>query len=340
MSDIAKELGLSVASISYALKEPPSPKLSPKTRERILAALKKHNYVLDESARRVYTKRTDTVAMLVPDFFLNNADADRNLIQCLYGAQTELARSGFDMLVVTATEDFIRNAKWKRLLSGGVADGVILWGMTGIEPYLEDMESSSSPVVTIQSRYGSTISVTSDDRKGTFIMAEKAIEAGHRKFSVIPPSLTAYSGEESYNGFLEALSKHGISSFFKTEASGYGFGEGEAGAREIIERASDATCLITFSSRTAMGAIGVFESQGISVPRDISVTGVNDSYANGRHDPSCWILPSKELGSHGARLMVRLLKGERNLTSEMIPVHFHAGNTLIKLSENKTKRRK
>ena len=139
--EIARLAKVSVAAVSYAMHGDPRSKLSESKRKEIQAICARLHYHPNENARRVFRKKSETIAFFFPPLVGNvyRTFVDQNFSYSLIGAQNELVRHGMDLLLVEATPSFVREKRYLRLCRGGLIDGALLWGTLEDDSYVEEL---------------------------------------------------------------------------------------------------------------------------------------------------------------------------------------------------------
>ena len=198
IKDVAKESGLSLATVSKVINGLPVGKNS---RRKVKEAIEKLGYRVNPYARALKSNKTNTIAILMPSlkhpFFANLTD---ELIECL-------TREGYRSILMITNSDRETEKECFSMVKNNKADGVI--ALT----YHPDLEVDSSiPIVTIDRHLGDMIPcVSSDNFHGGELAAEKLIELGCRKLLFLRIS-AEIPGEPDKRcaGFESVCGKKGI----------------------------------------------------------------------------------------------------------------------------------
>ena len=127
----------------------------------------------------------------------------------------------------------------------------------------------------------------------------------------------------------DALAAAGIRPRYVTGASGFDDMVAEPAVAEILERAPDATCIMTPNDIVAFGCIRALRQRGIRVPGDISITGGAATFSSvDEFRLDAFRIPSREIGAAGARLLCDLIAGKESLKSIELPVEPVAGDSV------------
>lgn len=140
MTDIAREAGVSLSTVSYALsgKRP----ISTETRDRIQSAIARLEYHPAASARALALKRTSLLGVAVPQREAVDAHVIMDFVSSFLSAAHE---KDFDILLVTA-EDHERTL---RVVDEGKVDALIVMDLVEDDPRIPSLAKLTRPVVLI-----------------------------------------------------------------------------------------------------------------------------------------------------------------------------------------------
>lgn len=168
MKDVARESGLSLATVSKVINGLPVGK---KSRERVEAAIEKLGYRVNDYARALKSSKTYSVALVMPSlkhpFFAHLTDE----------LTKSLMNKGYRAVLMITNYDPEAEQKSFMMVRSNKMDGVI--ALT----YSPDLVVGDSiPIVTIDRHLDANIPcVSSDNYRGGELAAEKLIELGCRK---------------------------------------------------------------------------------------------------------------------------------------------------------------
>ena len=333
--EIARAAGVSIATVSRALQDPPSDKVSSRQREEIRRLCERLHYVPNVHTRRMFQQRSHTVAFcfrLTPLLEQNPASAntDLNFSASMMGAQRVLAARGFDLLLCEINPAFLAARRHLAMVRSRQVDGILVWGPCDRDDYLRELVAERAPVVQISGELPDSpcSSVVADEYGGMSEIAEQAIAAGHRRISLLKPPPDNSVGRERFRAVVERLANHGLVPRHVSTEQGFGYEFGRRAIVEILAAAPDTTCVIAPDDMAAWACIDEFADRGIDVPGDISVTGADGLYFPGRKQVMSYLRPSAEIGATGARLLLAALDGDREIRRTVLPPQPVRGNTL------------
>lgn len=287
IKDVAKEAGVSASTVSYILSGNPNVSFPPETKERVFAAAKKLNYVVNRAAKTLRSGRVEgstksnLIGIVIPQTESTHRESHIMFGNPFYGAflsavELEIRKAGFHLLLsgTTPGQSYIDIVRSRTL------DGVIILGAYPSKD-ADDYKRYRIPAVLVDC-YGSSdsffYSVRTDDRLGGYIATKYLIEQGHRNIGIVTGELKEHGvNQERCQGYLDALNEAGIVP--KPEHIFEGYVDHRYGmevAEEIAEKKQALTAIFATSDIAAIGLINGLQKCGLSVPSDISVVGFDD----------------------------------------------------------------
>src|SRR6187549_86971 len=118
IKDLAKQLNLSVATISKALKD--SHEISPETKQRVFELAKKLNYTPNPYASSLRHRSSKTIAVVLPEV------ADSFFSMAINGIESVAQEKGYHVLIYLTHEQFEKEISILRDFQNGRVDGVLL----------------------------------------------------------------------------------------------------------------------------------------------------------------------------------------------------------------------
>ena len=122
LKELAKELKVSVSTVSKALHD--SPEISVQTIEKVKKLAEKRNYKPNKIALSLKSNRTLTIGVVIPDIL------NRFYSKVLDGIHDSADEHGYDVITVTTKESIIKEMDSLQILSSGNVDGVIIAATT------------------------------------------------------------------------------------------------------------------------------------------------------------------------------------------------------------------
>jgi DNA-binding LacI/PurR family transcriptional regulator len=271
--DVAALAGVSQASVSRAFSTGSS--ISKETRQRVLDAAHKLNYVPNSIASSLTTKRTNIVALILGNL------GNPFYVHVLHAFSSRLQAQGRQVLTFTVDPGAESDEAIMHLLKYQV-DGVVLAAAQLSTRMTSICHERGIPIVLFN-RYipGSDASgVRCDNAAGGRLIAEAFLEAGARSFAMITGDPKGTTSQDRVRGFVERLLEDGFKRSEITELPGQSSYEGAAAATYDlfgVRKAPLPDALFGINDIMAMGAIDTLRHRlGVRVPDDLMVAGFDD----------------------------------------------------------------
>jgi len=268
LEDVAKRAGVGSATVSRVLNGHPGVKSS--TRARVLRAVEHLKYKPNLHARTLAGGRSRVLGIVMANLY-NPFFAD-----IYHAIETNARQFGYETLLADSSHDLkLLKAGVNRLLGYQVGG---LGVFPEMEPaILDELREAQIPVVLfdaaeIDDRF-STIHF--DHRKGMRMLLEMLLAMGHRRMAFVSAPLFVRPTEARRLEFLETTARHGAESLVVAPTAD-GFAGGREAARELLRTKFAPTAILCVNDWVAVGVIRELRNQGLSVPRDVSVTGFDN----------------------------------------------------------------
>ena len=307
IKDVAREVGVSTATVSRALRG--LPRVAEGTRQRVLSVAERLDYVASPHAASLASGHTRAVGVVVPfvtRWFFSLGRA---------GAEELLREKGYDLLLYNLAGD--REARHRvfmtHLLQKRV-DAVLVLSLTPTEeekehsPGWTGRSPSSAPACRTGPASGSTTwrrpgrRCSTWSTSGTSGSATSA--ARSRTSSTSPPLWTgsAATGPRWRGPACELCPGWEVVGDFTVRG-------GLAATRLLLDAEARPTAVFAASDEMAIGCVHAVREAGLRVPEDISVIGVDDHEMAEFFDLTTVAQPVHEQGRLAAELLLQAIRG-------------------------------
>lgn len=330
MKEIAKKLGVSVSTVSRALKD--SPELHPDTKKRIVEMAESMNYQYNLLAQSLRISKTKVLGVIVPEltshFFSSN----------ISGIQDTASKRGYNVMICQSNESFEQEKANLRTLVAAQVDGLLISLSRETKSYehLHNLYEREIPFMMFD-RVTEEIpvsKVTVDDAHGAYLVVDHLLKEGCQRVAFVSGPEDLYISKKRKEGYLKALLDNGKSLddaiVYVTDLTTKG---NQEVAQKIIAdnpRADGVFCMI---DPVAIDVLMVFKENGVQVPSDIALAGFTNNPTSGVIEPSLTTVsqPGYEMGVIAANHLLDQL--DEVVSSE--PQSFVLQTTLVPRNSTK-----
>lgn len=300
IKDVAKKAGVAISTASYALNN--DPRVSERTREKVLSVARELNYYPNAAARNLKRQRTNTIGVFVDGF------AGPVYASILDGIHVGLAEKKFNIIVSTGDSG-------KRILLERQVDGGIVIDQHLSDELLLMVARKGLPLILLDRRLtGKNIHVsTIDNERIVYDFIGEMIKRGYREFAYLSGPKTSYDNLHRYKGYCKALEDHGISQgpiYYGefTKRGGY-----RVGTQLIADKVPLPQFIFSANDEMAIGIMDAFQEAGIRIPDDVAIAGFDNIELASYYTPKLTTIDVKrfEWGKSLAQAMVELLTSNK-----------------------------
>ena len=304
IKDIARELGVSLATVSRALAD--SPDISAETKERVWATAEALNYLPNLMARSLRSKRSRVVGVVVQEV------ASEFGAQAIRGIHDELSRCGYQMLLSSGSESPEQEQTAVATLLERSVDGLIVADVRHhvVEQLPGELESARLPVVFVNRRPRASNAasvVAPDDVFGGYLAAEHLIAHGHRRIAHLGGPAPWQASWDRLEGYRRALHDFGFSLDERLLAWGdWGVESGYRATLTLLDAPEPPTAIFVANDVMAAGAIDAARERGLRLPDDLALVGFDAREMSRFLRPALTTVtrPTYDLGRTSASLLV------------------------------------
>jgi LacI family transcriptional regulator/LacI family repressor for deo operon, udp, cdd, tsx, nupC, and nupG len=282
MKDIARELGISVSTVSRALKD--SPRISAERRAMIQQYAREHNFtpnVLAESLRHSKVQPIKMIGVIIPEF------THFYFSSVLAGIEGEASARGYLIIVALSGESYEREVRICQSFYENKVCGIIVSQAKGTHRYdhFERLMEAGVPLV-FYDRICTGVNasrVVVDDYMGAFNAVTHLIETGCKRIAFYGSAPTLEISKNRFNGYKDALLKHGLKYDESITRICDNRADAEAITPELLQGDNIPDGFFAVNDDTAIGILYTAKRMGFRVPDDISICG----FTNGQRAVAC-----------------------------------------------------
>jgi LacI family transcriptional regulator len=310
MKDVAKKLGVSVATVSKVVRGHPD--ISPETKERVLGVIKELNYRPNLAARSLRAGRTQMIGLIVPDilhsFFAEIAK----------GVGNRIHPQGYNVVLFSSEENPELEIEGIESLLARQVDGLIV--ATTLTEAQADVfrriDEQNTPYILVDRKIPGLQAnyVGVDDEAVGALATEHLVQRGNRRIAHIRgPEISTANGR--LKGYLSTLARFGLTVpadyIVKVGSSDViAVEDGFQAMRQLLALRERPDAVFCFNDLAALGASRAILKAGLRVPADIALIGVaNLPYSDMLGVPLSTIDQSSvEIGDRAAKLLLKRMK--------------------------------
>lgn len=268
--DIARESGYAISTVSRALNDHPD--VSEETKQRIAEIVARTGFVPNTNARQLKRQQAKSIAFIV------KSTSNLFFADVLVQLQRHVSEAGYEGMVQYLDENDDELAVAERVCREARPRGLVFLG-GNIDAFRERFSAIEIPCVLATSvssllQFDNLSMVGVDDRSAAALAAGHLADLGHRRIAMLGGSAISYISRQRRSGCEEALMERGIP--FDPELYGeadFTFDSAYEATARLLARGKPFTALLAMSDVMAVAAVRALTDAGLSVPREVSVTG-------------------------------------------------------------------
>lgn len=309
LKDIAKELNVSVSTVSKALKN--SKEIGEETIKKVKALADHYNYKTSKPEINLTDRNTRNIALIIPEIVHNFFS------KIIRGVEQEANKNGYNVIVCLSNESFEKEVlNIETLANGGTVDGFIISLSKETQQkqdfkHLIEAEDQGMPLVMVDRITDSVAcdKVIIDDERGAYNAVAHLIAGGRRKIALITTEDYISVGNLRTQGYLKALEEYSVqfderlvlhideNADFEVEIDSF-FNEHNVDA------------IFTVNEIFAILAMKNLQGRGLHIPKDVAIVGFSDGKLLQYASPSITTVSQHgdEMGRTAAQMLIKRLR--------------------------------
>jgi len=307
--DVARRAGVSVATASNVVNG--NRPVGEASRRRVLEAIAALDYRLDRAASALRGRSTHLIGMVVPDI------TNVFFASLVRGVEALAERDGYDLLIVSTSEDAEKERRRVEALVARRIDGLIVVpasddSMAALEGEADNSRLPPAVLIDRGAKASGFDTVRADCFAGGYAAGRCLVDLGHRDIVVLTHTKGLDNTEQRIAGCRRALSEADLDGCDRVIYGGYDL-EGLRGAIELeLERADRPTAIFALTNVCALASIKAARALGLDIPGDVSIVGFDDFDWMSALSPYLTTVaqPVDDFAASAWRLLMKRLKGE------------------------------
>lgn len=310
MKDIAREMGVSIATVSRALND--NLRISDSQRERIKKFALEHNFVPNAVAtnlRNARLQQRKVIGVIVPQF------THFYFSSVLSGIEEEASARGYSMMVAQSGEDYAKEVNiCTQFLKNRVCGVIVSQAKdTNVYDHFQRLIDDGLPLV-FYDRICTGIEasrVVVDDYMGAFTAVNYLIGTGCRRIAFYGMSEKLEIAKNRYNGYVDALLKNGLKLDEALVKYADNRSDAEAITPELLMMDNRPDAFFAVNDDTAIGILYTAKNMGLRVPDDVSICGFTNGNRAIACDPALTTVEQRGVmvGEEAANILIGKVEG-------------------------------
>lgn len=310
MDDVAEHAGVSRALVSLVIRN--SPRVSDRSRKKVLASASELGYRPNAWARNLASGQTNTIGVMLND--LHNP----YFSELSHGVADAATENGMEVLMTSGWQREAGEQAAIDTLLNLRTDGIIIGAARfGPEVFSEIGSQAPTAAIAFFDAPASIDTVCNDEAYGAALVVDHLVSLGHTKIAHIDAG-NAPGGPERRRGFTDAMTERGLAPIvFNGDFNERGGYEGSVSAMSLKE---PPTAIFAANDLAASGVIAHLRNIGAKVPDDVSVVGYDDTVLAGLGAISMTTVAQnmRLFGYRAAELLLERINGRDEAKHELI----------------------
>ena len=335
LKDLARELGVSIATVSRALRS--SPEIGKDMQQRVKDLAKKLNYRPNPFAQSLRKEAPKVIGVVVPNLVTHYYAA------VLDGIESEARRAGYSVISANSHENFEDESMAVDNFLGLHVEGIIACLAQNTKDYshFEEIAEMGTPLVffgrtCLTERFSS---VTANGDEAAYEATQHLIETGSRRIAFIggPNHLDMVCRRK--HGYLEALRDNKIAidrNLVICDKIDYEVAL--RNAMELLESDHRPDAIVAFNDIITFAAFTAIKNCGLVIPKDVALIGFTDDVHAAYVTPQLSAIEdqSYQMGVKACQLLLKHIKGDTKVYKEKVPQKLVIRETSAKTLLKKT----
>lgn len=300
--EVSELAGVSLATVSRVMND--SGRVSDKTREKVLAAMRELDYRPNTVAQSLASNRSNCVGVLVSEV------SGPIFGSMLSGIENELRSAGKFTIFATGHSDEQKEYEAIRFLISRNCDALILHVEAVSDEYLLEQKDGTLPFLLMNRIVPGLENncIALDNEQGGYAATKMLLEAGHRDIAYISGPLSWGDASARLAGHKRALKEYGQRFDERLLVEGdYQEITGSNAMTQLLQQGIPFSAVACANDDMAAGAIEMIRGRGMSIPEDMSIVGFDNAPISRHLYPKLSTInfPIEDMGRMAARWVLQ-----------------------------------
>lgn len=329
LKDLATELGVSISTVSRALKD--SPEIGTEMKKKVKDLAKKLGYRPNPFAMSLLKNAPRIIGIIVPDIVTHYYSSITSGIN-------EVARqNGYSTIISSSYEQYEREKECLEDLINIRVEGIIacLSQETNEHSHFEALYDQNVPLVffdrvCLTDKFSSVIT---DNVDSATIATNHFLDTGSKRVAFIGGANSLEIVKQRKHGYLQALRERKI----KIEkdlvfCKRIGYDAGYEGAKTLLSLPNSPDAILCMTDSLAFGAMKAIKDNGLKIPEDVALIGYTDEIHSNYVDPPLTAMTHQtyKMGETACELLLKQIQTRSKIEQVVVPCILSIRDSSIK----------
>lgn len=315
INEIAKMANVSRTTVSRVLNN--SGYVSDKTRKRVLKVIEETEYVPNEHAKSMRTKKTKVIGVITPTIKTETSG------KIVTGIDNELSKYGYQILLANTSLDKDREIEYLNLLKARQVDGIILIATNVSSSLVKRIDTLQVPVVVIGQEIESVSNVLYNDYQASREAVQHLIKQGHQRISFIGVDEEDRTvGYLRKKGYLDEMKSNNLNIEEGWVQKGiFNIKSGYKAMENTFKHSNNRpTAVFAVTDRLAIGAIDYLKAHDFKLPSDMSIISIGAADISEYVEPKLTTIDfqSEKAGQESAKQLLKRINSPAHQPERLI----------------------
>jgi LacI family transcriptional regulator len=319
IQEVAKRAGVSSITVSRVING--NAPVHPKTEKRVQDAIRELNYIPNRIARGLKSRKTATIALLVPD--ITNAF----WTTVARGVEDAAEAAGYSVFLCNTDEEAAKEERYIHTILSQQVDGLLIGPTADSALGLQRLEARGLPFVLLDRTVEGVDAdvVRADSEDGAYRMTAHLLSTGYSRVVWIGGPQATSTGRDRLAGYKRALQQAGVpvepgfiyEGAYRTET-------GYESTHRVLRQEPRPEAIFAGNHLIMTGVLQALAEALVRVPGEIAVCSFDDIPGLNSFSPflTAVVQPAYAIGELGARRLIEHMRGDRTETADVIlPTH-------------------
>ena len=329
LKEMAEQLGVSIATVSRALRN--SHEVGEEMKTRVQELAKKLNYRPNPFAQSLRQQKPKVIGVVVPNLVTHYYAA------VLDGIEDYATKAGYAVVAANSHEDHIREEKAIDNFVGMYVEGIIacLAQDTVDYSHFTEINEMGIPLVFFARTCLPEIfsSVVSNGDEAAFQATRHLIETGSKRIAFIGGPTHLDMVKRRKHGYLEALRENNISIDRSIVINGdIDYESARNATLQLLQRDDRPDAILAFNDIITYAAFDAIKTLRLEIPKDVAIIGFTEAESSVFVTPKLSVIMDQAhlTGERACELLLRNIRGDKKIYKEIVPM-------ILKIRESSNK---